>query len=210
MVVSDASGGEALRPPPQPPSSFFILLACLLSRHQHHRHQHQHHQQQPQQQQRQEQVQNKDHHHGRQRCVWGGGAAPSPPTPLQLLYSGGNMRKYRKTEVFPAVIFVVLKLPCLDVETDAKNPVGLMQKPPASRHRRKKPPWDCCKKPSPASAVAKNPRYRMKCPHCSKKPLLPPPKTPTPNLEVSYVWIPFCTVCCVIGGATKLIISLCF
>ena len=38
-----------------------------------------------------------------------------------------------------------------------KTPVGPMQKPPASRHRRKKTPWDCCKKPSPGSTVAKNP-----------------------------------------------------
>ena len=31
MVVSDASGGEALRPPPQPPSSFFIFLKVASS-----------------------------------------------------------------------------------------------------------------------------------------------------------------------------------
>ena len=94
MVVSDASGGEALHPPPQPPSSFFIFLKVASSHgtkttstststststihNIHNNHEQQQQQQQQQLQQQQQQVQNKDHHHGRQQCVWGGGAAPS-------------------------------------------------------------------------------------------------------------------------------------
>ena len=61
---------------------------------------------------------------------------------------------------FPSCNFFVLKLPCLDVETDAKNPrqAGTVAKNPRGTD---------AKNPSPASTVAKNPRYSLKCPHRS-------------------------------------------
>ena len=51
------------------------------------------------------------------RCIWGGGASHSHITKK----INENKKKYRKNEV-SQLYFFVLKLPCLDVETDAKNP----------------------------------------------------------------------------------------
>ena len=51
------------------------------------------------------------------RCIWGGGASHSHITKK----INENKKNTEKTR-FPSCIFFVLKLPCLDVETDAKNP----------------------------------------------------------------------------------------
>ena len=71
------------------------------------------------------------------RCIWGGGASHSHITNK----INENKKNTEKTR-FPSCNSFVLKLPCLDVETDAKNP-------------------------SPASTVAKKTRYSLKCPHRS-------------------------------------------
>ena len=61
------------------------------------------------------------------QCIWGGGASHSHITKK----INENKKKYRKNEV-SHLYFFVLKLPCLDVETDAKNPrqAGTVAKKP--------------------------------------------------------------------------------
>ena len=100
------------------------------------------------------------------RCIWGGRR-------LSLTHYEENNREYEeipKNRSFPAVIFVVLKLPCLDVETDAKNPrqAGTVAKNPRGTDA-KNPPQLAPLQKTPVTVwnvptVAKNPYYRRKKP----------------------------------------------
>ena len=80
-----------------------------------------------------------------------------------------NKKKYGKNEV-SHLYFFVLKLPCLDVETDAKNPrqAGTVAKNPRGTDA-KNPPQLAPLQKTPVTVwnvptVAKNPYYRRKKP----------------------------------------------